>query len=388
MAQLVQWSRHRLSGSFACTLLIGMVAMLPLSHCCWRPLAEGQEKLRDAALRKAYSSDPFGCTPEKAASQANKLVSGIKQRTYHSACADHWWLRHLAELNLKVPRHTTVVDVGCNKGYFSATALNYLAPAHGDQLQKFYNSHLKQKVYSRPCGGCNECKQAPAKFPNHGQQTVDVFCYEPSNIHLKSLTTARDSVYGPPDTAISTEAAKDRTHVRFHIRQAAVSNRTGVAQFPVECNTNYCSLDSKSEGALQSVNVTTIDTEMASLGLPYIDVLKIDTEGFDPAVLAGAYAALRNHRIGILSFEYHHLWSRSGGTLKQCSRYLQELGYICFYDGPVLAKITGSCWDNRYELKRWSNIVCVLQGSEMEVVMTSGSFIGRELGLELANMHH
>ena len=35
--------------------------------------------------------------------------------------------------------------------------------------------------------------------------------------------------------------------------------------------------------------------------------MKIDTEGFDPAVLAGGARAFHTHRVGVVLFEYHKL---------------------------------------------------------------------------------
>lgn len=54
--------------------------------------------------------------------------------------------------------------------------------------------------------------------------------------------------------------------------------------------------------------------------------------------------------VQVLSFEYHDFWTRSGGTLRVCMDYLEELGYTCYYDAPLLYKLTG-CWDPRYEIK-------------------------------------
>ena len=50
-------------------------------------------------------------------------------------------------------------------------------------------------------------------------------------------------------------------------------------------------------------------------------------QGFDAAVLAGAYHTLRDQRVRVLSFEYHDLWRRTGATLEQCTLYLEGLGY-------------------------------------------------------------
>jgi len=51
------------------------------------------------------------------------------------------------------------------------------------------------------------------------------------------------------------------------------------------------------------VDVTTIDTLISNLFFTHIDLLKIDTEGFDLEVLKGAIDALRNNKISIVLCE-------------------------------------------------------------------------------------
>ena len=52
------------------------------------------------------------------------------------------------------------------------------------------------------------------------------------------------------------------------------------------------------------VCVTTVDDYVAANGIARIDLLKIDTEGFDLAVLRGARAALARRIIGAIHFEF------------------------------------------------------------------------------------
>ncbi len=39
--------------------------------------------------------------------------------------------------------------------------------------------------------------------------------------------------------------------------------------------------------------------------------------------------------------------------------------YVCFLEDDPLVRLTG-CWNNVYETKRFSNVVCVLEGSLLE----------------------
>ncbi|KXZ46827.1 hypothetical protein GPECTOR_40g561 [Gonium pectorale] len=128
--------------------------------------------------------------------------------------------------------------------------------------------------------------------------------------------------------------------------------------------------------------MTTVDREVARYGMQHVDVLKIDTEGYDPTVLSGAYLTLLAHRVSVVTFEYNSFWQRVNATLQQCVRYMDDLGYVCFYDGRRLYKISGTCWDDRFELRKWTNIVCVARGSVLEVDFLAGTPIfGPRLGL-------
>ncbi|KAG2431411.1 hypothetical protein HXX76_009426 [Chlamydomonas incerta] len=271
------------------------------------------------------------------------------------------------------------MDVGCNKGYFSGIALNYLAPGFGNHLQLLYTEHIKSNKSNNPCGSCNDCQEPlPKHLPALGQSDVTVYCYEPSGVLFSGLTSARDTVYGPPDSPVPGKG----TTVRFNLRQKAVSNTTGTANFPTDSAGETGSLG----GGGAPVNVTTLDNELSEAGMPtYLDVLKIDAEGFDPIVMAGAYHLLRSHRVGLLAFEYHSLWFRSGGKLRLCLDYLEELGYSCYFDGPRLVKLSG-CWHHELEIDRCSNVVCAVQGSAYDDALFKGSFVAQSHGVGVDGM--
>ena len=51
------------------------------------------------------------------------------------------------------------------------------------------------------------------------------------------------------------------------------------------------------------VKIGTLDDYMAKAGIDYVDILKIDTQGFEDEVLKGAQGALRAQRIGVVETE-------------------------------------------------------------------------------------
>lgn len=75
---------------------------------------------------------------------------------------------------------------------------------------------------------------------------------------------------------------------------------------------------------------STIDRFCERHGIERIDVLKIDTEGFDLFVIKGAGRMLRERRIAFILTEYNDLHVKSGttgGALLPIAEYLSSFGY-------------------------------------------------------------
>lgn len=79
-----------------------------------------------------------------------------------------------------------------------------------------------------------------------------------------------------------------------------------------------------------TVRMTTIDHEVSSRGIEFIDFLKIDAEGFDLRVLMGARKSLSAGRIGVVQFEYNSPWAQTSSTLAEAMRVLRGYGYEVF----------------------------------------------------------
>ena len=75
-----------------------------------------------------------------------------------------------------------------------------------------------------------------------------------------------------------------------------------------KCNAGneVCSLDvSKIDNSQQIfINSTSLDDFASQNQLPKIDILKIDTEGYEPLVFRGAQTLLKEHRIRLFIFEH------------------------------------------------------------------------------------
>ena len=86
--------------------------------------------------------------------------------------------------------------------------------------------------------------------------------------------------------------------------QAAVTDRTGHVTMRIE-SCSECSAVARSEndGDTCRVPAVTVDEFFTTAGLTYIDILKVDVEGHEPAVLRGASRVLREGRVRCLFIE-------------------------------------------------------------------------------------
>jgi hypothetical protein len=76
------------------------------------------------------------------------------------------------------------------------------------------------------------------------------------------------------------------------------------------------------------IDITTIPQLMSDVQVNCLDLVKVDTEGFDFMVLTGAMPVLRSGAIGAMQFEYNHRWLRAGHSLEDVFDLLQGTDYL------------------------------------------------------------
>lgn len=119
---------------------------------------------------------------------------------------------------------------------------------------------------------------------------------------------------------------------RLSARPLALSDQPGTARFSVmgggDSVTHHLEAeDIETPERTIEVEVTTIDDLLAGEGVEFVDLLKIDCEGFDALVLKGAAQSLRSSRIGAVQFEYNHRWLQSRHYLRDIVRMAEDLPY-------------------------------------------------------------
>ena len=217
------------------------------------------------------------------------------------------------------------------------------------------------------CGICNDCLEDKGGLPDvssltHGLHRrpglnendagpVVTHCIEASDLNYKGLVELREDF-----------PFHNRSSV-WSIHHMAASSASGTVQFTADCDTERCSMGATVDDEVVttvSVKATSVDDFIAQEKLQHVDILKIDTEGFDPAVIKGARKALSTAKVSILYFEYHNfnLWAST--NLEDVVKDLAAMHFACYLDGqPTLTRLDALCWDPSYEFKQWSNVVCV-----------------------------
>jgi FkbM family methyltransferase len=115
------------------------------------------------------------------------------------------------------------------------------------------------------------------------------------------------------------------------IEDLALSNQSGVGQLLVlGANEGTNSLVSVADGTDRSphrVRLETLDHYCQEQGIEQIDWLKIDAEGHDAAILAGADRMFSSHRIGAAQFEYNWRWVGDRKFLRDVFDMADKWGY-------------------------------------------------------------
>ena len=265
------------------------------------------------------------------------------------------------------PAGFVALDVGCARGDFSWA------------VQVLWNMH-GVRVY-------DEIVRQPSPPHVFGAGLAVSHCFEPVPETFEVLRRAAAGGDGgggegydaAPYSESAARAALFAPSGSTRIHNLALSNASGAAvtMFTTSdvadsvVSSFYRGADPALDKAV-AVNVTTVDAFCFSDGfgteaagaLARVDILKIDTEGADPLVLAGAARMLREGRVGVVFWEYGHVWTVAVDTgvhnLESTVASLDAHGYDSYLLGRERAiKLNGNCWARQYEFWWWSNIVSI-----------------------------
>uniref|UniRef100_A0A061RNA3 Methyltransferase FkbM domain-containing protein n=1 Tax=Tetraselmis sp. GSL018 TaxID=582737 RepID=A0A061RNA3_9CHLO len=308
------------------------------------------------------------CSLSDRARLANDWKTAFNKNPLFSACPESNWTS-LMWRAVKNSNKTSVrvLDIGANKGYWTAEMLALLGRGNPKYIPQAINGYWRKQKVHKACGACEDCKAKVKLRPRESSpHSLRFQLYEPTK---ETYLGVRKLFTGNP-------------HVEVY--PFAVSDKEGMAQFRSKGNaheTNGLVLNGSQNLVSKSfslkvtrVRTTTLDailgSDFAHARKPKSDFIfvKIDAEGFDPLVLRGASTSLERNVIDGLMFEYgkQHMWENT--LLKDVIDWLDSLGYTCFWDAQVPIQITG-CWVPEYECNRWSNIVCAVREQHAHMLL-------------------
>ncbi|CAM2713258.1 unnamed protein product [Rotaria socialis] len=245
----------------------------------------------------------------------------------------------------------TLIDVGANKAYAVATWLSFFSPEIGINQARLGEYIRSLQTLSEPCGSCNDCKDSPLKRDNTEKKLqLQIHAFEPQPGTVDVLKGIKKWMN------ISTIS-----DVTFEVHGMAVSDHTGHALFR-KCNAGneVCSLDISgvAQNAQIQVNTTSLDDFADKNNLSKVDILKIDTEGYEPLVFRGAQRLLKEHRIRLFIFEYlaDGVWRNTSLEIEIAK--LAKLDYVCYMVGKTGVIRVSKCWNDKFNVNH-CNLLCV-----------------------------
>jgi len=143
-----------------------------------------------------------------------------------------------------------------------------------------------------------------------------------TNLHIfepnpKSLDLLRKNVHGKNVCMVQAALSDEEGTMQLH-----TNSKTGATDSLIQRKVGPHAHDN---GIL--VPVTTVDKYAKDNDIRYLDLLKVDTEGNDLAVMKGAQEMLASHRIGALNFEFGLFNTFAHNYMLDFTDYLGQFGY-------------------------------------------------------------
>ncbi len=138
---------------------------------------------------------------------------------------------------------------------------------------------------------------------------------------------------------------------RVELVTAALSDHSGETWFVDLANGESHIVTDPTTPNAYRIETLTIDEFARRRAIEKIDFLKIDAEGYDPLVLAGAGELLSRSAIDLLMFEYNCTWIETRTFLRDVVERFEKLPYQLFrlYHG-FLAPFHYTHKDERHDL--------------------------------------
>ena len=276
--------------------------------------------------------------------------------------------RNLIKLvHLVFPKAKVFMDIGMNKGFFSAACLELWSPQLNISSANLTHQFkvLKLRGELQRCGYCRDCEDTNTPVVYRGNtHDIRVYSFDGNERFIDGVSLVRDTIMTKPG--------------RWKIELAAFSDHAGkTVTFSInQDELGKITTETKPNVKTAQVQTMTIDKFMEREKLARIDLLKIDTEGHDPFVIRGARETLRKHQITVFTFEYHYLWPKDEFLERTLTKDIGD-NYVCYMaaERDKMIKLTDGCWYTQYECRKFSNIWCVSKTKGKQLVTIFESMV-------------
>lgn len=276
-----------------------------------------------------------------------------------SSCPKRLWLAPVVESIENPSKKSVVIVIGCNKGddwvtymnAFSGNATYDVSTYHSNVLMYIQNRTGTDEKGARQMYACASDHEMKKVMVGKVIRPVNAYCIEPlgSNVELvKSL---------------SAYMGFDKSSAK--VVQMAMNSYEGTAIFAKDASIGWeiSGLNDKlGDKQPDYVKMSNLDTFVKETLPPraIIDLVSVDTEGYDSEVILGFVRTLVNRYVRCIEFEYHQDRRWSTADLQTIITLLDLLRFDCFVQGDngELWRLTG-CWHASYGNRRWSNVVCI-----------------------------
>ena len=290
----------------------------------------------------------------------------------NSNCPSSLWLDRLTPLLASPSKPFVFVNVGSNKGYAVASVVARFGGSSA--LAAVSNAAWYQAIreYFALNGVKDEAALGRLGWGGSGNTMCGMCCAcrdsAPVRAVASSVVVHAIELSSPNVAWLSWAFA--RFQIPAYLVHAGANNESGYTfapdrhATPTQMGGETDTLQTRQLRGLRRVRSIALDDYFAEEALRGVDFVSVDTEGFDAAVIDGLMGYLRKRRVRVLEFEYHGigLWKRER-ALKDTIAQLHGIGYTCFWQGNFgcLAPLSPPCWNDRFERKVWSNVVCAAE---------------------------
>mmetsp|Transcript_11066 Transcript_11066/g.37671 ORF Transcript_11066/g.37671 Transcript_11066/m.37671 type:complete len:366 (-) Transcript_11066:143-1240(-) len=328
---------------------------------------EIQESLSRAALPPSIQR--YVCSPEEVQLRAAAFhrAAGEREDAHARGCPSLEWTTTAAAFGCGRESTGRAIVVGGNKGYDCVGWLRYF---HGRDREGVSAHSWKEdltRILKSPrieCGACGQCRTEYSQLTSpttSGPATVDCIEALRANADVLKAMSRRLNWRGKGLNSVHAAATSDTSTRSVKLPRGAY----GEERMGIGITTR------RGQAGARRVWVPTVTVDelvfgfsadrpavvkQADLRVPA--VLTVDTEGNDALVLQGATKTLASGLVGAVEFEYHSKGAWARRRLRDTIGFLDGFGFDCFYQTRRnLHRITG-CWNESYEIRSWSNVLC------------------------------